>query len=89
MSGGEREGLLIVLFSLVTPFEDSLNCFVVDCSFWPSLLLKLENHIAENVICRAVTKILSCQGDVVSRQGNEQLGRSFGSILLLLLAVSY
>ena len=27
-----------------------LNSFVADCSFWPGLLLKLENHTAENVI---------------------------------------
>lgn len=33
--------------------------------------------------CRAVTKILSCQVYAVSKQGIEQAGSSFGSILLL------
>lgn len=32
---------------------------------------------------RAVTKILSCQIHAVSKQGIEQAGSSFGSILLL------
>ena len=162
--GGGRVVDCFALLSCLI-WGQSLNSFIADCSFWPSLLLKLENHIAENVIaglsltelsiCQnwpasefpskimrisfliktnhpdlsnskyyakrgwffsktswkkpislpkclvwpwsgrplltfgKCSKILSCQGDAVSRQGIEQLGRSFGSILLLLFVVSY
>ena len=57
------EGLWIVLFSLVAPFEGQrLNSFIADCSFWPSLLLKLENHVAENVIAGpSLTELSICQ----------------------------
>ena len=59
--GGGRVVDCFVLLSCPI-WGQSLNSFITDCSFWPSLLLKLENHIAENVITGlSLTELSICQ----------------------------